>query len=166
MLKNLTKCVTFFIVLSMRLILSDTWNAKARLSCYRHLNYSSLYLREHLFCLVFSYWRVERLTLVSFSQAYVVGLLVTFAVMLLSGMGQPALLYLVPFTLITSAAVAGIRREMKQFWAGTPYEVSGQWISFCLCSCAVPATKVTMTFVRCTYVCVSKLRHMNGREGI
>lgn len=47
----------------------------------------------------------------------------TFAVMLLSGMGQPALLYLVPFTLITSAAVAGYRKEMKQFWTGTTYEV-------------------------------------------
>lgn len=51
------------------------------------------------------------------------GLMVTFAVMLLSGMGQPALLYLVPFTLITSAIVAGCRGEMKQFWTGTPYEV-------------------------------------------
>lgn len=47
----------------------------------------------------------------------------TFAVMLLSGMGQPALLYLVPFTLITAAAVAGYRKEMNQFWTGTTYEV-------------------------------------------
>lgn len=50
-------------------------------------------------------------------------MMLTFAVMLLSGMGQPALLYLVPFTLITSAVVAGCRGEMKQFWAGTTYEV-------------------------------------------
>ncbi|XP_068586588.1 signal peptide peptidase-like 2A isoform X2 [Cebidichthys violaceus] len=55
--------------------------------------------------------------------AYLLGMIVTFAVMLLSGMGQPALLYLVPFTLITSAVVAGCRGEMKQFWAGTTYEV-------------------------------------------
>ncbi|KAJ3593215.1 hypothetical protein NHX12_005551 [Muraenolepis orangiensis] len=54
--------------------------------------------------------------------AYMLGMIVTFAVMLLSGMGQPALLYLVPFTLITSAAVAARRREMKQFWTGTTYE--------------------------------------------
>ncbi|XP_031704650.1 signal peptide peptidase-like 2A isoform X4 [Anarrhichthys ocellatus] len=55
--------------------------------------------------------------------AYLLGMIVTFAVMLLSGMGQPALLYLVPFTLITSAVVAGCRGEMRQFWAGTTYEV-------------------------------------------
>lgn len=51
-------------------------------------------------------------------------MILTFVVMLLSGMGQPALLYLVPFTLITSAVVAGCRGEMKQFWAGDVYEVS------------------------------------------
>lgn len=75
----------------------------------------------------------------SFSQAYVLGLLVTFAVMLLSGMGQPALLYLVPFTLITSVAVAGSRRELRHFWRGTPYEVRGQQNSFSRvqeCSCS------------------------------
>lgn len=62
---------------------------------------------------------------VLFSVAYLLGMITTFAVMLLSGMGQPALLYLVPFTLITSAVVAGCRGEMKQFWAGTTYEVRG-----------------------------------------
>ncbi|XP_003969610.1 signal peptide peptidase-like 2A isoform X1 [Takifugu rubripes] len=55
--------------------------------------------------------------------AYLLGIIMTFAVMLLSGMGQPALLYLVPFTLITAAAVAGYRKEMRQFWTGTTYEV-------------------------------------------
>lgn len=55
--------------------------------------------------------------------AYLLGIVMTFAVMLLSGMGQPALLYLVPFTLITAAAVAWYRKEMRQFWTGTTYEV-------------------------------------------
>lgn len=55
--------------------------------------------------------------------AYLLGMIVTFAVMLLSGMGQPALLYLVPFTLVTSAVVAGCRGEMREFWTGTTYEV-------------------------------------------
>ncbi|XP_010769864.1 signal peptide peptidase-like 2A [Notothenia coriiceps] len=50
-------------------------------------------------------------------------MILTFAVMLLSGMGQPALLYLVPFTLITCAVVAACRGEMRQFWAGTTYEI-------------------------------------------
>lgn len=50
-------------------------------------------------------------------------MVMTFAVMLLTGMGQPALLYLVPFTLIASALVAWRRGEMRQFWAGTTYEV-------------------------------------------
>lgn len=52
-------------------------------------------------------------------------MVLTFTVMLLSGMGQPALLYLVPFTLVTSAVVAGCRGEMRQFWTGTAYEVRG-----------------------------------------
>uniref|UniRef100_A0A8B9HLY3 PA domain-containing protein n=1 Tax=Astyanax mexicanus TaxID=7994 RepID=A0A8B9HLY3_ASTMX len=56
--------------------------------------------------------------------AYCVGLVVTFVVMLLSKMGQPALLYLVPFTLITSAVVACSRKEFRQFWAGTTYQVT------------------------------------------
>lgn len=61
----------------------------------------------------------------SFFLAYFLGMILTFIVMLLSGMGQPALLYLVPFTVITSAVVAGCRGEMKQFWAGTTYQVRG-----------------------------------------
>lgn len=77
------------------------------------------------YCSRFDVWINSRrkIYFVSCCIAYVLGLLVTFAVMLLSGMGQPALLYLVPFTLITSAAVAGSRREMRQFWTGSPYEV-------------------------------------------
>lgn len=55
--------------------------------------------------------------------AYLMGMILTFIVMLLSGMGQPALLYLVPFTLITSTVLAKCRGELKQFWTGTPYEV-------------------------------------------
>lgn len=59
----------------------------------------------------------------AFALAYLLGLVLTFAVMLLSGMGQPALLYLVPFTLVTAAAVAGYRKEMRHFWTGSTYEV-------------------------------------------
>lgn len=65
----------------------------------------------------------KKIYFISCCIAYLLGMITTFAVMLLSGMGQPALLYLVPFTLITSAAVAGYRREMRQFWVGTTYEV-------------------------------------------
>lgn len=59
----------------------------------------------------------------SLPAAYLLGIITTFAVMLLSGMGQPALLYLVPFTLVTAAVVAFYRKEMRQFWTGTAYEV-------------------------------------------
>lgn len=65
----------------------------------------------------------KRVYFISCCIAYLLGMITTFAVMLLSGMGQPALLYLVPFTLITSAVVAAHRREMRQFWVGTTYEV-------------------------------------------
>lgn len=50
--------------------------------------------------------------------------MVTFAVMLLSKMGQPALLYLVPCTLLTSSILASVRKEFKDFWAGTSSKVS------------------------------------------
>lgn len=55
--------------------------------------------------------------------AYLCGMVVTFAVMLASKMGQPALLYLVPFTLLSTALLALYRGEFKHFWTGTTYEV-------------------------------------------
>ncbi|KAL1007573.1 hypothetical protein UPYG_G00088550 [Umbra pygmaea] len=55
--------------------------------------------------------------------AYLCGMAVTFTVMLVTEMGQPALLYLVPFTLLASALLAWWRGEMRQFWEGTTYEV-------------------------------------------
>lgn len=48
--------------------------------------------------------------------AYAVGLLVTFVAMVLMQMGQPALLYLVSSTLLTSLAVAACRQELTLFW--------------------------------------------------
>ncbi|XP_028258194.1 signal peptide peptidase-like 2A isoform X2 [Parambassis ranga] len=76
------------------------------------------------YCSRFDVWvnSSKKIYFVSCCIAYLLGMILTFAVMLLSGMGQPALLYLVPFTLITSAVVAGCRGEMKKFWAGTTYE--------------------------------------------
>uniref|UniRef100_A0A665UPR3 PA domain-containing protein n=1 Tax=Echeneis naucrates TaxID=173247 RepID=A0A665UPR3_ECHNA len=79
------------------------------------------------YCSRFDVWinSSKKIYFVSCCIAYLLGMILTFAVMLLSGMGQPALLYLVPFTLITSTVVAACRGELKQFWAGTTYEVSG-----------------------------------------
>ncbi|KAM4744519.1 signal peptide peptidase-like 2A isoform 2-T2 [Anableps anableps] len=76
------------------------------------------------YCSRFDVWINSRkkIYFLSCCFAYFLGMVLTFAVMLLSGMGQPALLYLVPFTLITSAIVAGCRGEMRQFWTGTTYE--------------------------------------------
>ncbi|XP_074523285.1 signal peptide peptidase-like 2A isoform X2 [Halichoeres trimaculatus] len=76
------------------------------------------------YCSRFDVWINSRkkIYFLSCCIAYLLGMILTFAVMLLSGMGQPALLYLVPFTLITSAVLAGCRGEMRQFWTGTSYE--------------------------------------------
>uniref|UniRef100_W5KUV8 Signal peptide peptidase like 2A n=1 Tax=Astyanax mexicanus TaxID=7994 RepID=W5KUV8_ASTMX len=76
------------------------------------------------YCHRFDVWinSSNRIYFISCTIAYCVGLVVTFVVMLLSKMGQPALLYLVPFTLITSAVVACSRKEFRQFWAGTTYQ--------------------------------------------
>uniref|UniRef100_A0A3B4WMG8 Signal peptide peptidase-like 2A n=1 Tax=Seriola lalandi dorsalis TaxID=1841481 RepID=A0A3B4WMG8_SERLL len=89
------------------------------------------------YCSRFDVWinSSKKIYFVSCCIAYLLGMILTFVVMLLSGMGQPALLYLVPFTLITSAVVAGCRGEMRQFWAGTTYEVSGPEREYRVISC-------------------------------
>ncbi|XP_075388234.1 signal peptide peptidase-like 2A isoform X1 [Tenrec ecaudatus] len=55
--------------------------------------------------------------------AYAVGMILTFVVLVLMKSGQPALLYLVPCTLITASVVAWRRKEMKKFWKGSSYQV-------------------------------------------
>ncbi|KAJ8343587.1 hypothetical protein SKAU_G00309160 [Synaphobranchus kaupii] len=79
------------------------------------------------YCHRFDVWThsTKKIYFISCTIAYVLGLITTFVIMIASGMPQPALLYLVPFTLLTSAAVAWHRRQMKPFWTGTRmgYEV-------------------------------------------
>lgn len=77
------------------------------------------------YCHRFDVWmgNSRRIYFISCALAYCVGLVVTFAVMLISKMGQPALLYLVPCTLLTSSILACVRKEFQQFWAGTTYQV-------------------------------------------
>uniref|UniRef100_H9G846 Signal peptide peptidase like 2A n=1 Tax=Anolis carolinensis TaxID=28377 RepID=H9G846_ANOCA len=55
--------------------------------------------------------------------AYSVGMLITFVGLVLMKSAQPALLYLVPCTLITSTLVALYRKELKKFWNGNSYQV-------------------------------------------
>lgn len=77
------------------------------------------------YCSRFDVWVNSRCKpyFLSCTTGYVLGMILTFVVLLLSGMGQPALLYLVPFTLIASALVAWRRGEMRKFWTGTAIEV-------------------------------------------
>ncbi|KAH3716201.1 signal peptide peptidase-like 2B isoform X1 [Dreissena polymorpha] len=53
---------------------------------------------------------------------YGVGLLLTFVALALMETGQPALLYLVPCTLIPTFALGLFRKEVKLLWNGVPYE--------------------------------------------
>ncbi|XP_023699581.1 signal peptide peptidase-like 2 [Paramormyrops kingsleyae] len=53
--------------------------------------------------------------------AYGIGLLITFVALALMQMGQPALLYLVPCTLLTSLTVALWRKELHMFWTGSGF---------------------------------------------
>uniref|UniRef100_A0A8C9SL47 Signal peptide peptidase-like 2B n=1 Tax=Scleropages formosus TaxID=113540 RepID=A0A8C9SL47_SCLFO len=53
--------------------------------------------------------------------AYGIGLLITFVALAMMQTGQPALLYLVPCTLLTSLAVALWRRELHMFWTGSGF---------------------------------------------
>ncbi|KAL3885324.1 hypothetical protein ACJMK2_025400 [Sinanodonta woodiana] len=50
--------------------------------------------------------------------AYAVGLVITFVALALLKTGQPALLYLVPCTLVTVFLIGWKRREVKQLWNG------------------------------------------------
>ncbi|KAM8839234.1 signal peptide peptidase-like 2 [Synchiropus picturatus] len=61
----------------------------------------------------------SRIYFVACTVAYGFGLLITFVALALMQMGQPALLYLVPCTLLTCLAVALWRRELPQFWTGS-----------------------------------------------
>ncbi|XP_062937546.1 signal peptide peptidase-like 2C [Cynocephalus volans] len=64
---------------------------------------------------------------VACTVAYAVGLLVTFIAMVLMQMGQPALLYLVSSTLLTSLAVATHRQELTLFWTGQGKAKTSAW---------------------------------------
>ncbi|XP_071140613.1 signal peptide peptidase-like 2A isoform X3 [Mytilus edulis] len=50
--------------------------------------------------------------------AYGIGMIITFVALELMQTGQPALLYLVPCTLITTFVIGCIRREFKLLWNG------------------------------------------------
>ena len=55
---------------------------------------------------------------------YGLGLVIAFVASLLMGVGQPALLYLVPLSLIPIMVTALIRREFKAIWSGDTDKVS------------------------------------------
>ncbi|XP_053558999.1 signal peptide peptidase-like 2B isoform X2 [Bombina bombina] len=63
----------------------------------------------------------SRIYFVACTIAYGIGLLVTFVALALMQMGQPALLYLVPCTLLTSLVVALWRKELPMFWTGSGF---------------------------------------------
>ncbi|KAL6063127.1 hypothetical protein STEG23_037779 [Scotinomys teguina] len=63
----------------------------------------------------------SRIYFVACTIAYGLGLLVTFVALVLMQRGQPALLYLVPCTLVTSCTVALWRRELSAFWTGSGF---------------------------------------------
>ncbi|XP_023820659.1 signal peptide peptidase-like 2B isoform X1 [Oryzias latipes] len=65
--------------------------------------------------------QTSRIYFVTCTVAYGIGLLVTFVALALMQTGQPALLYLVPCTLLTSLTVALWRRELSQFWTGSGF---------------------------------------------
>lgn len=50
--------------------------------------------------------------------AYAVGLLITFVMLFVMEQGQPALVYLVPCTLITGFVIGWIRGDLKKLWTG------------------------------------------------
>ncbi|XP_069834065.1 signal peptide peptidase-like 2B isoform X2 [Dendropsophus ebraccatus] len=63
----------------------------------------------------------SRIYFLACTLAYGIGLLVTFVALALMKRGQPALLYLVPCTLLTSLFVALWRKELPLFWTGSGF---------------------------------------------
>ena len=51
-------------------------------------------------------------------SAYILGLVATFISLFLMNSAQPALLYLVPFTLIPTILVAALRGDLDTMWLG------------------------------------------------
>uniref|UniRef100_A0A671Z0B3 Signal peptide peptidase-like 2B n=1 Tax=Sparus aurata TaxID=8175 RepID=A0A671Z0B3_SPAAU len=86
----------------------------------------------------------SRIYFVACTIAYGIGLLITFVALAVMQMGQPALLYLVPCTLLTSLAVALWRRELRQFWTGSGFP-SYIDTSFCPLQPAIALTPINCT---------------------
>nr|XP_020864802.1 signal peptide peptidase-like 2B isoform X2 [Phascolarctos cinereus] len=65
----------------------------------------------------------SRVYFVACTIAYGIGLLITFVALAWMQRGQPALLYLVPCTVITSFVIALWRKELRMFWTGSGFAV-------------------------------------------
>lgn len=65
--------------------------------------------------------QTSRIYFLACTIGYGIGLLITFVALALMQMGQPALLYLVPCTLLTSLMVALWRKELPSFWTGSGF---------------------------------------------
>ncbi|TRY56211.1 hypothetical protein DNTS_028538 [Danionella cerebrum] len=68
--------------------------------------------------------QTSRIYFLACTIGYGIGLLITFVALTLMQMGQPALLYLVPCTLLSSLAVALWRKELSLFWTGSGFVVN------------------------------------------
>ncbi|XP_037644201.1 signal peptide peptidase-like 2 isoform X3 [Sebastes umbrosus] len=80
----------------------------------------------------------SRIYFMACTIAYGIGLLITFVALAMMQMGQPALLYLVPCTLLTSLTVALWRRELPQFWTGSGFVSAAEGSAVCECHCSLP----------------------------
>uniref|UniRef100_A0A671Z0G7 Signal peptide peptidase-like 2B n=1 Tax=Sparus aurata TaxID=8175 RepID=A0A671Z0G7_SPAAU len=92
----------------------------------------------------------SRIYFVACTIAYGIGLLITFVALAVMQMGQPALLYLVPCTLLTSLAVALWRRELRQFWTGSGFVVNTIQPSYIDTSFCPLQPAIALTPINCT----------------
>ncbi|XP_048415577.2 signal peptide peptidase-like 2 isoform X2 [Stegostoma tigrinum] len=86
--------------------------------------------------------QTSRIYFVACTIAYGIGLLITFLALALMQTGQPALLYLVPCTLITSICVACWRKEVTMFWNGSGFATSSQDVALCVASLPPSTSKL------------------------
>lgn len=80
------------------------------------LNHTSLCLS--LYNCTYQYNIKDWTDFVWFIAAYGIGLLITFVMLFVMQQGQPALLYLVPCTLITGYVIGWLRGDLKRLWTG------------------------------------------------
>uniref|UniRef100_A0A8C1HMR1 Signal peptide peptidase-like 2B n=1 Tax=Cyprinus carpio carpio TaxID=630221 RepID=A0A8C1HMR1_CYPCA len=109
--------------------------------------------------------QTSRIYFLACTIGYGIGLLITFVALALMQMGQPALLYLVPCTLLTSLAVALWRKELPLFWTGSGFVVNTRIKrSFPMCATVLNTESTSFDFTGICLKCLETCTTIDPRD--